>query len=106
MVSIRGYFKINQSRSLSYSLHIHTFIDAIDDCPEFLIHQPTMIAIAKEYGLRIILLETFHDFYEQEKSHGADLLDRMRVFNQEGTISKEEWEAIGIYCVFAFEKIN
>lgn len=69
-----------------------------------MIHQPTMISIAKEYGLRIILLETFHDFYEQEKAQGADLLDRMRVFNEQGTISVEEWEAIGLYCVFAFEK--
>lgn len=79
--------------------------DAIDDCPEYLIHQPSLVSLAKEYGLRLLLLEPFHEFYEYEKRDGADLLDRMKVFNAEGTISRDEWEAIGIYCTFAFEKI-
>lgn len=64
-----------------------------------------MIALAQEYGLKLVLLEEFHDFYEWEKKEGAELLDRMKVFDSRGSISRDEWEAIGLYCVFAFEKL-
>ncbi|KAJ3329495.1 hypothetical protein HDU91_003849, partial [Kappamyces sp. JEL0680] len=77
---------------------------AIDDCPEYLIHQPTLLALAAEYQLKAVLLEPFHSFYENEKHNGVDLLQRMKVFNEQGTISQDEWEAIGIYSCFAFQK--
>jgi mRNA (guanine-N7-)-methyltransferase len=102
-------FKIRFERKDQYPIFGHRYWfqleDAIDDCPEYLIHQPTLISIAKEYGLKLILLEPFHDFYEFEKRNGAELLDRMRVFNSKGSISRDEWEAIGIYCTFALEKV-
>ena len=30
----------------------------------------------------------------------------MNVLNKEGTMSDKEWEAVGLYMVFAFQKIK
>ncbi|KAL2914395.1 mRNA cap guanine-N7 methyltransferase [Polyrhizophydium stewartii] len=81
-----------------------TLADAIDDCPEYLINFSTLSSIAAEHGLRPVLWKTFHQFYRDECIEHFDMLQRMRVFNAQGTVSGDEWEAAGIYSVFAFEK--
>lgn len=34
----------------------------------------------------------------------VELFHRMKVLNDHNTISDEEWEAIGLYSAFAFQK--
>lgn len=48
----------------------------------------------------------FHELYmtESEVPANRDLLHRMNVLNAEGTVSNDEWEAIGLYDCFAFRK--
>ncbi|KAI8894970.1 guanine-N(7)-methyltransferase domain-containing protein [Globomyces pollinis-pini] len=79
--------------------------DAIDDCPEYLIHFPTLQKIAAEYGLECILHRTFHDYFNDNYEKGMYLLERMKVFDSAGNISFDEWEASGLYSVFAFRKV-
>ena len=76
--------------------------DAIDDCPEYLVHPQTFITLAAEYNLDLVQHEPFHQFYAKhvDRAQFHSLLTRMRADN----ISMEEWEAIGIYSVFAFRK--
>ncbi|KAJ1341382.1 hypothetical protein BSLG_004112 [Batrachochytrium salamandrivorans] len=78
--------------------------DAIDDCPEYLINYITLKRLAAEFNMTPLMWKPFHNFYQDECISNMDLLERMRVFNDQGTISPDEWEAIGIYVAFAFQK--
>ena len=37
--------------------------DAIDGCPEYLLHFPTLVSYALEYGLQLELEMNFHEFF-------------------------------------------
>ena len=108
-----------------YDFHL----DGCVDCPEFLLYFPVLVHIAERYGLKARLKRSFGDYYlgkygrkdsltllrrmrglerlEPHRSYGKDYehaeesLRKGPVF----TISQSEWEAITLYCVFAFEKI-
>ncbi|CAI2193454.1 13019_t:CDS:10, partial [Funneliformis geosporum] len=73
--------------------------DAINDCPEYLVHFPTFEKLANEYGLQLEYKRRFHDLYNEAKedSHYKDLLYTMRVVDRfdEEEMSEEEWEATG-----------
>eukprot|EP01095_Lingulamoeba_sp_RSL-Kostka_P003424 TRINITY_DN143_c4_g1_i1.p1 TRINITY_DN143_c4_g1~~TRINITY_DN143_c4_g1_i1.p1 ORF type:complete len:397 (+),score=123.44 TRINITY_DN143_c4_g1_i1:133-1323(+) len=87
--------------------YLFSLESAVDNCPEYLVNFKLFTEIAKEYGLEIIEHLSFHDFFRKYRKNQKylDLLYRMRVLNEEGSISKEEWEAIGIYKTFTFKKI-
>ncbi|RKP13181.1 mRNA capping enzyme-domain-containing protein, partial [Piptocephalis cylindrospora] len=55
--------------------------DAIDDCPEYLVHFPTLTSMALEYGLRLLYVQPFPNVYGELKMAPPfrDLLYRMRV---------------------------
>ncbi|KAJ9067667.1 mRNA cap guanine-N7 methyltransferase [Entomophthora muscae] len=86
--------------------------DAIDDCPEFLIHFPTLQKIAAEYKLELIFKKGFHEIYEAFCQHEEynELLYRMNVISDPSNthdplIDPEQWEAAGIYLGCAFKKV-
>ncbi|KAI9284149.1 guanine-N(7)-methyltransferase domain-containing protein [Umbelopsis sp. AD052] len=80
--------------------------DAVD-CPEYIVPFPTFQSLAEEYGLELKFKQNFHQFFESA-SHEGDhntLLRRMKVVGgYDPEMSKEEWEAAGIYLAFAFQK--
>jgi mRNA (guanine-N7-)-methyltransferase len=91
--------------------HTYTFRleDAIDDCPEYLVHFPTLVKLAREYGLVLVFKMDLHEFYRLHVKHNpkyVELLHRMRAVNEQGSISVEEWEAISLYLAFAFGKVT
>ncbi|KAJ3105836.1 mRNA cap guanine-N7 methyltransferase [Phlyctochytrium planicorne] len=88
--------------------YVFELADAIDSCPEYLLHFPTLVRIAAEYGLRPVFRKGFHEMFVDEikDPKNLSLLYRMSVVNEIGTISPHEWEAIGIYMAFAFEKVS
>lgn len=67
-----------------------------------------MDRLAEEVGLALILDKSFHAFYEEHIKDPAlrDLMMRLDVLDENGTFSEEEWEAIGVYKVFAFRKVG
>ncbi|CAM0141826.1 mRNA cap guanine-N7 methyltransferase [Umbelopsis sp. WA50703] len=80
--------------------------DAVD-CPEYLVHFPTFQKLASEYGLELRFKQNFHDFYQSASQEGEnnELLRRMKVVGgYDKEMSKDEWEAAGIYLAFAFQK--
>ncbi|ORY01003.1 guanine-N(7)-methyltransferase [Basidiobolus meristosporus CBS 931.73] len=85
-----------------------TLEDAIDNCPEYLVHFPTFEKLAKEYGLELIKKRKFHHLYKDalENEEFTNLLHRMNVVDERESITKEEWEAAGIYLAFAFRKME
>ena len=63
--------------------------------------------IANENGLELIYSKEFHELFEEEidnNEKSVNLLYHMRVLDQNGTISSDEWEASGLYSAFAFRK--
>lgn len=58
----------------------HFQLDGVVDCPEFLVHFPTLVKLAKRYGLKLERKEKFYDYYERMKEEGDHLLHNMRTF--------------------------
>uniref|UniRef100_A0A1A9VLX6 mRNA cap guanine-N(7) methyltransferase n=1 Tax=Glossina austeni TaxID=7395 RepID=A0A1A9VLX6_GLOAU len=109
-----------------YQFHL----EGVVDCPEFLVHFPTLIKLCRKHGLKLERKTTFTDYYKENIEKGRSLLYRMNgletVFpnrisqNEEyshikqfvkgnssrslGTLSKSEWEAASLYLVCAFRK--
>lgn len=69
--------------------------DAIDDCPEYLVHFPTFKRLAEEYGLELVYNKQFHHVYEDfsKEPDFNQLLYRMNVIQDDGHLSADEWEA-------------
>jgi mRNA (guanine-N7-)-methyltransferase len=112
------FFKIRFEQKKEYPLFGHCYWfaleDAIDDCPEYLIHLPTLkryiysinYSLAKSVGLEIVHSEPFHSyFYNSLNDSSFDLLKRMKVLDREGSFSKQEWEIAGVYMVIVFKKV-
>jgi len=111
-----------------YSFHLTEVVD----CPEFLVHFPTLVKLAEKFGLMMIGKQRFQNYFQQRKDQveGSKLLSRMNALEtfpsqrlsgeedqyehvkgfkggeQVGTMSRDEWEALTIYTVFAFKKIR
>ncbi|XP_037048532.1 mRNA cap guanine-N7 methyltransferase [Bradysia coprophila] len=109
-------------------------LEGVVDCPEFLVHFPMLIKLARKFGLEFVMKERFEDFYKRNLDNGKGLMERMnaletypshhhykgndgddkyshvaRKFDRNtkcGTLSKSEWEAISLYMVFAFRKMK
>lgn len=53
-------------------------LDGVVNCPEFLVHFPTFVKLAKKYGLKLVKVEKFWQFFERMKSEGKQLLSAMK----------------------------
>lgn len=80
------------------------------DLPEWLTPIPVLTHLAKEAGLELEYAHNFHEFYgirkdpsEQPAAHSA--LYNMKVLNQKGSISPEEWEISRLYVAIKFRKV-
>lgn len=59
-----------------YNFHL----DGVVDCPEFLVHLPTLRKLALKHGLELITFERFDEYYERFKDEGRSLLGNMQAF--------------------------
>lgn len=57
-----------------YNFHM----EGVVDCPEFLVHFPTLIRLATRFGLTLTVCEPFHSYFDQMKEKGRGLLGRMQ----------------------------
>eukprot|EP00171_Calliarthron_tuberculosum_P006716 IDg6716t1 len=82
--------------------------DNVVKCPEFLVNFPAFEKLALEYDLELDLLCNFHDFFEEFSSEKypdfRELMFKMRVLDDKGTIPMDQWDAIYLYTAFAFRK--
>ncbi|OLY85180.1 mRNA cap guanine-N7 methyltransferase [Smittium mucronatum] len=72
--------------------------DAISDCHEYLVHFPRLVEVAQDYGLDLLFVRGFHEFYQENSSNHyfRDLLFLMKVIGHDGSgPSSDEWEAAG-----------
>lgn len=47
-------------------------LEGVVDCPEFLVHFPMLIKLARKFGLEFVMKERFEDFYKTNLEHGKD----------------------------------
>ena len=79
--------------------------------PEWLTPVPLLTALASEAGLELQSYQNFHEFYATHSDPSVnDLafssLYKMKVLNQEGSISRAEWEISRLYCALRFRKVR
>lgn len=87
--------------------YVFTLEDAVEEVPEYLVHFPTLCALAAEYGLRPVLYENFHTYFA---NHASDIdssaLRQFKMLDDNGAIPADQWEASNVYCVFAFQRVG
>jgi len=86
--------------------------DAVDHVDEFLVHFPTLCALASQYGLLPVLHENFAALFANAVNpttmtnpHLGKFLTQMKVFT-DGKIAPDEWEAACLYCAIGFVKVE
>ena len=101
-------FNVRFENKTNFDIYGHVYHfeldEAVNDCPEYLVHFETLITLAREYGMKLVLLKPFHFFYEEKLDEYFDLFQRMRVCAN-GAFDADCWEATGLYNVFAFKKL-
>lgn len=90
---------------IRYTFKLDTNVDYV---PEYIVHFPSFKQVAAEYGLELVMLCNFHDFFTEFSSEQYPNYRRkmfaLRVVDDRGTISADEWDAIYLYTAFAFKK--
>lgn len=66
------------SKPALFGAKYNFYLDGVVDCPEFLVHFPTLVKLAKKFGLKLVRKEKFYDYYERMKSQGEQLLMNMQ----------------------------
>ncbi|KAI9596221.1 guanine-N(7)-methyltransferase domain-containing protein, partial [Syncephalis fuscata] len=61
------YIEFDQKTTFPTYGHRYVFHleDAIESCPEYLVHFPTLVKLAQEQGLQLVQRTPFHQYYEK-----------------------------------------
>lgn len=107
-------------------------LDDVVDCPEFLVHFPTLVKMAKTFGLKLVQVRTLPQIFKDHERSGRRLLGSMKalepfpspsgeqlgdgeqythakddsVDKPVGTLSAPEWDVVSLYLAFVFEKVQ
>lgn len=80
-------------------------VDAIDNCPEYLVRQEHLCALATEYGFECKLWANFHAFVTDNiHTHKALFRHMGAVDERTGQVPDDDWDVANLYAVFAFVK--
>jgi mRNA (guanine-N7-)-methyltransferase len=92
--------------------YIFSLGDAVQNCREFIVPLPLVIEMAREEGLALVKLLPMQDFILSMLRYPEtdQLRTPMSVLSKSGgapdrSLSDEEWRAIGVYCIAAWEKM-
>ncbi|XP_066927102.1 mRNA cap guanine-N7 methyltransferase-like [Clytia hemisphaerica] len=53
------------------------FLEGVVDCPEFLVHFPTMEALAAKYNMKLVWKKNFHEIFKEHERQHSTLLNKM-----------------------------
>ena len=90
-----------------YGVRYRFFLtESVDNVDEYLVPWQLLSCLAAAAGLVPLCADNFHSFYARTIGSPvhAQLARTMRVMNCEGGLTPAEWEAAGIYRVFAFQR--
>lgn len=68
-----------------YDFHLEEVVD----CPEFLVHFPTLVKLAAKYDLELVKRQSFGDYYKEMIEQGKDLIEKMKGLETYSPDSKE-----------------
>ncbi|KAF5303029.1 hypothetical protein FQR65_LT08358 [Abscondita terminalis] len=71
-------FECDTNKPSLFGAKYHFNLDGVVDCPEFLIHFPTFVKLAKKYGLKLVNREKFYEFYQKMCYEGRQLMGNMK----------------------------
>lgn len=108
-----GIYTIEFSQKESFpkygAKYVFTLLESVDKCPEYLVHPQVlkeyhyailylMLSLAAKYDMELESSVNFITYFEHHRNNPnfRSLLQRMKVFNEQGDMSKEEWEAAGL----------
>ena len=110
---VKKYFDPSQPFGIDYDFSL---LDAIDTCPEYLVHFRSFVSLAKEYGLQLVESVNFQQYFDEHHKNVkySKLLDIMQVLESTDrtsatsptALSQAEWDVAGMYLTFTFVKIN
>lgn len=86
--------------------------EAVGSLPEYLVHPSIIIGLAQSFGLSLVERKDFHQLYDQavtkknpEFASAKKLYDELNVSKKTlREISDDEWEIVGLYCYYVFQK--
>lgn len=53
------------------------YLEGVVDCPEFLVHFPTMEALAAKYNMKLVWKKSFHEIFKEFERENSHLLNKM-----------------------------
>jgi len=53
------------------------YLEGVVDCPEFLVHFPTMEALAAKYNMKLVWKKSFHEVFKDHQRNHSHLLNKM-----------------------------
>ncbi|XP_014471732.1 PREDICTED: mRNA cap guanine-N7 methyltransferase isoform X2 [Dinoponera quadriceps] len=71
-------FLCDKERPPLFGAKYNFHLEGVVDCPEFLVHLPTLRKLALKNGLELVSFERFDTFYERFKDEGRSLLGNMQ----------------------------
>lgn len=79
-----------------------TLLDSVDNCIEFLVDLPEMVAEFGRLGVELVRREGFIKFYEESCKDSRELFEKMNLT----ALTKDEREVVDIYEVAVFQKLK
>lgn len=73
-------------------------LEGVVNCPEFLVHFPLLVKLARKFGLELVMKERFEDYFDKNGELQRMLLERMRAmepyppYNKNDTLSGNDDE--------------
>lgn len=94
-------FECNANAPPLFGAKYNFYLDGVVNCPEFLVHFPTLVKLARKYGLRLVERKPFPEFFREKIQDGRHrgLLERMKAletFQLKGKWEKDASNYVGV----------
>ncbi|KAL6078775.1 hypothetical protein QOT17_001405 [Balamuthia mandrillaris] len=88
-----------------FGIHYKLQVSGSPDQHHYLVHFPTLLALADQHGLEMIEISNYLDIYEDQRYNYASLLKGMAVYDRKNnSILPTQLELIGLKTNFVFKK--
>jgi mRNA (guanine-N7-)-methyltransferase len=78
--------------------YVFDLSEAISDCPEYLVHMPTLCSLLGEYDMELVQSSSLHQFFVEHSAHPeyGRLMKQMKVMGNDYDrgITPDEWEVL------------
>lgn len=85
-----------------------TLLESVEGLDEFVVVPQLLKEIGEKYNLKLILSENLNDYFYRilEDEEIIKQIEKKSIFDRRGSIGYDEWNAIHMYRVFVFQKVE